>query len=638
MSVFFDNYGGTPLTKETHVSMTTTPPVTDPEGFFAPIEIEEFVREWAGIFQPDAIVWCDGSIAEKNQLISLMVDNGTLEPLNPELRPYSFVARSDERDVARVESRTFICSPSPDDAGPTNNWVEPGHMKADMLEHMSGAMRGRTMYVVPFSMGPIDSPHSRYGIQLTDSPYVVVSLHTMVRVSLDLLDIMSGSSNWVRCVHTVGAPLAAGDVDVAWPCNDTKYISHFPDTKEIWSFGSAYGGNALLPKKAFALRIASVMAREEGWLAEHMLLVRVTSPEGRVYHMAAAFPSACGKTNFAMMQPALDGWKVETLGDDITWLAPGPRGELRAINPEAGFFGVAPGTSRKTNPVAMDTLWGNTIFTNVATTPEGDVWWEGMSKDTPEGLTDWQGNPHTPASGRTAAHPNARFTVGIHQCPTLGEGWDDAEGVVIDAIIFGGRRSDTIPLVLEARDWDHGVFLGSTIASEQTAAAEGPVGQVRRDPFAMVPFCGYNMADYMSHWLTVGGRLRQTGRTPRIFQVNWFQKDDSGRFIWPGFGDNIRVVKWMAARIEGRIGAVDHPLGLLPKAEDLDTEGLGLSEDDLQLLTQPDSNKILDDLDHAREFLQAFGKKLPPALTRELDRIHRELRASDLDERSSRAA
>lgn len=616
------------------MSMTTTPPITTPDTVAIPDDVQEFVAEWAGVFQPGAIEWCDGSIAEKNRLIALMVEQKTLEPLNPDLRPYSFVARSDATDVARVESRTFICSPSKDDAGPTNNWVEPGQMKAEMLEHMAGAMRGRTMYVVPFSMGPIDSPHSRYGAQLTDSPYVVVSLHTMVRVSLDVLDIMSHGQTWVRCVHTVGAPLLEGDEDVAWPCNDTKYISHFPETKEIWSFGSAYGGNALLPKKAFALRIASVMAREEGWLAEHMLLVRVTSPEGRVYHMAAAFPSACGKTNFAMMQPSLDGWSVETLGDDITWLAPGPRGELRAINPEAGFFGVAPGTSRKTNPVAMDTLWGNTIFTNVATTPEGDVWWEGMTKTAPEGLTDWRGTPHTPGSGHSAAHPNARFTVGIHQCPTLGEGWDDAEGVVIDAIIFGGRRSDTIPLVLEARGWDHGVFLGSTIASEQTAAAEGPVGEVRRDPFAMVPFCGYNMADYMSHWLTVGARLRTAGHTPRIFQVNWFQKDDQGRFMWPGFGDNIRVVKWMVERIEGRIGAVDHPLGLLPKLDDLDTHGLGLSADDLEKLTSPNTEKVLAELDHAREFLSSFGKKLPGAIANELDRIATEL----LPDKASEAA
>jgi phosphoenolpyruvate carboxykinase (GTP) len=617
--------GETASNKEIFVSMTQSPVTTAPTAFHTPTDVQAFVDQWAEIFQPDAIEWCDGSIAEKDRLISLMVSQGTLEPLNAELRPYSFIARSAPSDVARVESRTFICSPSADDAGPTNNWVEPGQMKTDMLDVMAGSMRGRTMYVVPFSMGPIDSPLSRFGVQLTDSPYVVVSLHTMVRVSSDLLEIMNAHHTWVRCVHTVGAPLAEGDVDVAWPANDTKYISHFPESKEIWSFGSAYGGNALLPKKAFALRIASVMAKEEGWLAEHMLLVRVTSPEGKVYHLAAAFPSACGKTNFAMMQPTLPGWKVETLGDDITWLAKGPRGELRAINPEAGFFGVAPGTSRKTNPIAMDTLWGNTIFTNVATTSEGDVWWEGMTKTAPQDLTDWQGNAYDHNSVATAAHPNARFTVGIHQCPTLGEGWDDPEGVAIDAIIFGGRRSDTVPLVMEARDWNHGVFLGSTIASEQTAAAEGPVGKVRRDPFAMVPFCGYNMADYFQHWFDVGSDLRENGHTPRIFQVNWFSKNADGQFIWPGFGDNIRVVKWMVDRIEGRTGATHHPMGLLPQAGSLDVDGLDLSDTDLDTLLSPDTDRVLADLDDAEEFLGGFDKKLPTALLSELQRIRDEL-------------
>jgi phosphoenolpyruvate carboxykinase (GTP) len=611
--------------KEIVVSMTHTPVTTAPATFHTPTDVQEFVDQWADIFQPDAIEWCDGSLAEKNRLISLMVSQGTVVQLNPERRPYSFIARSDPSDVARVESRTFICSPTAEDAGPTNNWVDPGHMKTDMLHVMRGAMRGRTMYVVPFSMGPIDSPHSRFGVQLTDSPYVVVSLHTMVRVSADLLEIMNARHTWVRCVHTVGAPLADGQEDVAWPANETKYISHFPDSKEIWSFGSAYGGNALLPKKALALRIASVMAKAEGWLAEHMLLVRVTSPERKVYHLVAAFPSACGKTNFAMMQPTLPGWRVETLGDDITWLARGRRGELRAINPEAGFFGVAPGTSRETNPIAMDTLWGNTIFTNVATTADGDVWWEGMTQTAPAGLTDWQGNPYSYAPGTTAAHPNARFTVGIHQCPTLGEGWDDPEGVAIDAIIFGGRRSDTVPLVMEARDWNHGVFLGSTIASEQTAAAEGPVGAVRRDPFAMVPFCGYNMADYFQHWLTVGNELRENGHTPRIFQVNWFSKDDSGRFLWPGFGDNIRVVKWMVDRIEGRTGATDHPMGLLPEQGSLDVDGLHLTDADLHTLLIPHTQRVLEDLDDAEEFLSGFGKALPAELRSELQRIRQQL-------------
>lgn len=607
------------------MSLTTTPNTTAPDSFAVPADIQAFVDQWADVFQPDAIEWCDGSTAEKNHLLHLMVESGTIEQLNAHLRPGSYIARSAPSDVARVESRTFICSPTIDEAGPTNNWVEPQQMKKEMLSHMTGSMTGRTMYVVPFSMGPIDSRLSRFGVQLTDSPYVVASLHTMVRVSADLLDMMDTGSQWVRCVHTVGSPLEAGQADVPWPANATKYISHFPEAKEIWSFGSAYGGNALLPKKAFALRIASIMAKEEGWLAEHMLLVRVTSPENRVYHIAAAFPSACGKTNFAMMQPSLPGWSVETLGDDITWLARGPRGELRAINPEAGFFGVAPGTSRQTNPVAMDTLWGNTIFTNVATTPEGDVWWEGMTKSPPEGLTNWQGEAHDPQSGQPAAHPNARFTVGIHQCPTLGEGWDDPEGVAIDAIIFGGRRSDTVPLVMEARDWNHGVFLGSTIASEQTAAAEGPVGKVRRDPFAMVPFCGYNMGDYFQHWFDIGSTLRQAGHTPRIFQVNWFSKDSDGNFIWPGFGDNIRVVKWMVERIEGRVGTVDHPMGLLPKDGDLDTDGLELSDADHDTLLRPKADKVLADLDNASDFLARFGDTLPEAIVAELERIRADL-------------
>jgi phosphoenolpyruvate carboxykinase (GTP) len=607
------------------VSMTILPPTVQTSSVPVPSDIQDFVEHWAEVFQPEHIQWCDGSLAERERLIAQMVEQGTLEQLNPELRPSSYVARSAPSDVARVESRTFICSKDPDDAGPSNNWVEPEAMRQDMLEHMTGSMRGRTMYVVPFSMGPIDSPLSRYGVQISDSPYVVVSLHTMVRVSPDILEIIGEGGTWVRCVHSVGAPLEPGQVDVAWPCADTKYISHFPETKEVWSFGSAYGGNALLPKKAFALRIASVMAREEGWLAEHMLLVRVTSPEGRVYHIAAAFPSACGKTNFAMMQPGLPGWKVETLGDDITWLAIGDRGELRAINPEAGFFGVAPGTSRKTNPVAMDTLWGNTVFTNVATTSDGDVWWEGMSKVTPTGLTNWRGEAHDSSSGNSAAHPNARFTVGIHQCPTLGEGWDDPEGVVIDAIIFGGRRSTTVPLVLEATDWNHGVFLGATIASEQTAAAEGTVGQVRRDPFAMVPFCGYNMADYFSHWLAFGDRLRQTGHSPRIFQVNWFAKDENGAFMWPGFGDNIRVVAWMVDRIEGRVGAIPHPMGLLPKADDLELADLGLPPSHVDRLLNPDARAVLDDLQDAEEFLSAFGERLPTALRTQLKRAREAL-------------
>lgn len=581
--------------------------------------VHEWVAHWADLFQPDEVVWCDGSRKERHALLNLMREQGTIEVLNPDLRPYSFIARSHPADVARVESRTFVCSESEDDAGPTNNWVAPSEMKTTLTELMSGSMKGRTMYVVPFSMGPINSPLARFGVQITDSPYVVVSLQTMVRVSTEVTSRIEAGANWVRCVHTVGAPLAAGEQDVAWPCNDTKYISHFPESREIWSFGSAYGGNALLPKKAFALRIASVMARDEGWLAEHMLLVRVVSPEGKRYHFVAAFPSACGKTNFAMMQPKLEGWSVETLGDDIAWLAIGHDGRLRAINPENGFFGVAPGTSEKTNPVAMETLWGHTIFTNVAVTADGDVWWEGMTSKTPAGLTSWTGEPHDPASGQPAAHPNARFTVGIDQCPSLAEDWDDPEGVPIDGIIFGGRRADTIPLVSEARDWAHGVFLGATVASEQTAAAEGAVGVVRRDPFAMLPFAGYHMGDYMGHWLRIGEQLRANGRTPRIFQVNWFQKDTEGRFIWPGFGDNIRVVKWMVDRIEGRVAGVDTPLGVTPRIEDVDSDGLDLDPEALGQIVSVDTVAVARDLEAAKEYLEGFGEKLPGEVLSQLE-------------------
>jgi phosphoenolpyruvate carboxykinase (GTP) len=552
-----------------------------------------------------------------------MVKQGTLTALNPELRPDSYIARSEPSDVARVESRTFICSQLERDAGPTNNWADPDEMRATLTGLMRGSMKGRTLYVLPFSMGPMGSPISRLGVQITDSPYVALSLHMMVRVSDAVWTEVSAGRSWVKCLHSVGAPLEPGVSDVAWPCNETKYISHFPETREIWSYGSAYGGNALLPKKAFALRIASVLARDEGWLAEHMLLVKVTSPENKTYTMVAAFPSACGKTNFAMMQPTLPGWKVETLGDDIAWLAPGRDGRLRAINPEAGFFGVAPGTSRATNPVAMDMLWGNAVFTNVATTREGDVWWEGMSKEAPEGLTNWQGEQHNPGGGETAAHPNARFTVGLGQCPSLAAEWDDPEGVVVDAIIFGGRRASTVPLVSEARDWNHGVFLGATIASERTAAAEGVMGELRRDPFAMLPFCGYNMGDYMGHWLAMGETLRATGRLPRIFQVNWFKKDEQGKFIWPGFGENSRVLEWMVKRLEGQVAATPTPIGLLPK--DINTEGLSLSDEALASLMTVDRAEQARELDDAEVFLSSFGAALPAAITSELEETRRRL-------------
>jgi phosphoenolpyruvate carboxykinase (GTP) len=581
-----------------------------------PVDVQEWVNEATALLEPHTVVWCDGSPEEAQHLIDVMVAQGTMTRLNDDLRPGSYLARSEPTDVARVESRTFICSQDPQDAGPTNNWEDPAAMRETLRDLSHGAMRGRTLYVVPFSMGPLDSPMARFGVQITDSPYVVLSLHMMVRVHSEVLASISRGAPWVKCLHTVGAPLQEGQEDTAWPCNEIKYISHFPETKEIWSFGSAYGGNALLPKKAFALRIASVLAKEEGWMAEHMLLVKITSPEGKSYRVVAAFPSACGKTNFAMMQPTLPGWKVETLGDDIAWLAPGTDGRLRAINPEAGFFGVAPGTGASTNPVAMEMLSSNTVFTNVAMTPEGDVWWEGMTKEAPEGLTDWQGQPFDTSSGALAAHPNARFTVKLGACTSLASEWDDPEGVAVDAIIFGGRRATTMPLVVEARDWKHGVFLGATMASEKTAAAEGTLGEVRRDPFAMVPFCGYNMGDYMQNWLDMGDRLRGVGRMPRIFHVNWFQKDSEGRFIWPGFGENSRVVEWMVNRLEGAVAAEPSPLGWLPKS--LNTEGLDLSEDALRSLLQVSPELISTDLDDAEEFLAQFGDRLPQEILHEL--------------------
>ena len=595
-------------------TVTSASPKTDES---RPVDVIEWVNEIAALASPDRIVWCDGSKDEANELISTMLASGTLIQLNPELRPDSYLARSAPSDVARVESRTFICSLDPDDAGPTNNWQDPSEMKTTLRGLAKDSMRGRTLYVVPFAMGPLGSPLSKLGVQITDSPYVALSLQMMVRVSAEVLSMIRSGASWVKCFHTVGAPLNDGDVDVAWPCNETKYISHFPESLEIWSYGSAYGGNALLPKKAFALRIASVIARQEGWLAEHMLLVKVTSPEGTSYTMAAAFPSACGKTNFAMMRPSLPGWTVETLGDDIAWLRPGRDGKLRAINPEAGFFGVAPGTSQATNPSAMEMLWGNTIFTNTALTAEGDIWWEGMTKEAPEGLTTWQGEPHDKASGQPAAHPNARFAVGLGQCPTLADEWDDPEGVVVDAIIFGGRRSTTVPLVTEALNWNHGVFLGATIASERTAAAEGTLGEVRRDPFAMLPFLGYNMGDYLAHWLEMGDTLRVTGRPPRIFQVNWFRRDANGGFIWPGFGENSRVVEWIVDRLEGRVPARRTAIGWTP--ETINLEGIELEESALQALLEIDPEAIARDLDDAEVFLNTMGSRLPAEISRQLE-------------------
>ena len=594
-----------------------------PDG--APESVVAWVDEIAALTLPDDVVWCDGSRAEWDALAREMVASGTLIRLNAEHRPYSFLARSDPNDVARVEDRTFICSVDPVDAGPTNNWMDPIEMRATLQPLFSGSMRGRTMYVVPFSMGPLGSPLSRLGVEVTDSPYVAASMGIMTRIGTEVLSQFTPTTQWVRAVHSVGAPLSPGQDDVPWPCNDTKYITHFPESREIWSFGSGYGGNALLGKKSFALRIASVMARDEGWLAEHMLIIKVTNPRGRVFHVAAAFPSACGKTNLAMLKPTIPGWKVETIGDDIAWLGRGEDGRLRAINPEAGFFGVAPGTGYSTNATAMDTIWGNTIFTNVALRDDGDVWWEGMSDTVPAQLTDWEGNPWTPASGRPAAHPNSRFTVAARQCPSISDDWEDPRGVVIDAIIFGGRRATNVPLVVEARDWEHGVYLGATISSERTAAAEGTLGELRRDPFAMAPFCGYNMADHWAHWLSVGAELRKTGSVPRIFQVNWFRKGADGRFLWPGFGENSRVIEWILERVDGQVAAEESPIGLLPHAGELNVDGLDISDDDLSELFAIDRETWLAEADATSEFFESFDGRVPAAVTKQLDILRSKL-------------
>ncbi|MFB7251555.1 phosphoenolpyruvate carboxykinase (GTP) [Microbacterium sp. NPDC056234] len=578
-------------------------------------DLRAWVEEIRALTQPDAVHWVDGSRAENDALLRGLVDEGKLIKLNPEWRPGSYLARSHPSDVARTEGRTFIASEREEDAGPTNNWAEPGAMRTKMDVLFSGSMRGRTMYVVPFSMGAVGGPLSHIGVQITDSAYAVASIGIMTRVGDAVTREIAGGAPWVRTVHTVGAPLASGARDVEWPCNDEKYVVHFPDTLEVYSYGSGYGGNAILAKKCFALRIASVIARDEGWLAEHMLLIRIIDPNGRRYHVAAAFPSACGKTNLAMLRPTIPGWRVETIGDDIAWIRPGEDGRLWAINPEAGFFGVAPGTGESTNVTAVETLWGNTIFTNVALRPDGDVWWEGLTDTPPSDLIDWEGNPWTPDSGRPAAHPNSRFTVAASQCPQLSDDWEEA--VPLDVILFGGRRASNVPLVVEATDWAHGVFLGSTISSERTAAAEGTVGELRRDPFAMLPFCGYNMGDYFAHWLDVGRRLR-FDRAPRIFQVNWFRRGEDGRFLWPGFGDNSRVIDWIIRRIGGEVAAVDSPVGRLPLASDLNTAGLDIPDADLDELFRVDAEAWQAEADGIEEFYDTFGDKLPAALRAEL--------------------